>query len=64
MEFKFEELSNYYKEINYKGGKIEKYSKKSLGDWSNRQRVAYRKGRLSEERIRKLKSINFMLEIV
>lgn len=61
---KFEELSNYYKEINYKGGKIEKYSIKSLGDWSNRQRVAYRKGRLSEERIRKLKSINFMLEIV
>lgn len=61
---KFKELSNYYKEINYKGGKIEKYSKKSLGDWSNRQRVAYRKGRLSEERIRKLKSINFMLEIV
>lgn len=60
---KFNELSNFYKEINYKGEKKVAYPNKPLGDWCNRQRVAYRSGRLSEERINKLESINFIFKV-
>ena len=40
-----------------------KYKDKNLGMWCNRQRTDYKKGRLSEERIKRLKEIGFKFKI-
>ena len=59
---KFEELSDYYKQINYKGGRVSSYPNSKLSSWVSRQRVAFRDGKLSNERIEKLLSINFVFK--
>lgn len=61
---RFGELSDYYLETKdyMHRGIISK--NKSLKDWIARQRQAYRRGRLSEYKIEKLKSIGFMFEVV
>ena len=60
---RFKELSDYYKEINYKGGRVSSYPNSKLRSWIGRQRLSFIEGKLSPERIEKLKSINFMFVI-
>ena len=60
---RFNELSDYYKEIGYKGGRVSSYPTSQLSSWVSRQRLAYRNGTLSDERMEKLNSINFTFEI-
>lgn len=61
---KFNELANYYLESGdyIHRGSISK--NKQLKDWIVRQRQAYRKGKLSDYKLEKLKSINFIFEVV
>lgn len=56
-ELRFSQLSKYYNETQdyFNKGIIDK----SLKDWTTRQRQYYRLGKISDDRIKKLESINF-----
>ena len=59
----FKELKEYFIKINFTGGKIPSYPSEQIRTWVSRQRVAYKKGRLSNERKAKLESIGLVFEV-
>lgn len=60
---RFEELSKYYSETKDYMNQGSIRSNKKLKEWVNRQRQYYRLGKLSDEKISKLTSINFIFDI-
>ena len=61
---KFELLKEFINEFKRFPTQEDWYNNFKLGSWVNRQRILYRKGELSDYRIKKLSSINFNFDII
>ena len=61
----FRELTEYYKDNNNFNIPVSYKTKNGacLDTWVERQRILYRDGKLSDARIEKLKSINFVFDV-